>query len=276
MAEPTRSQESPWALSDAQLAALATEFAAEAVHAVVLLGSYARGDADAFSDVDLKCFVHQRPKPRSWFGYRDGRFVTVFYGTVEERFAELGNPEAAIWAVPAFRTMRVLLDREGQAEALRQAALAFEWAPLQPLADEQAGDDLAYRAEYVHKLLGGLEARDASRVVGATWELVTGLTQAVATHRGVLVPSDRQFFRLVQEAVGRESGWSRQQRLAAGVAMGVEAPYIRPPWEMCGVAALRLYCETALLLRPILIPDRRDAVDGVVQRIAASGWAEAS
>ena len=111
MAEPTTVDRAPHGLSDEQLAALVTTFAGAGVHGIVPVGSDAHGDADAFSDVDFNCFVHQGPKPRDWFGHRGGWFVTVFCGTVEEGFAELRRREAAIWAVPAFRSMRVLFNR---------------------------------------------------------------------------------------------------------------------------------------------------------------------
>ena len=255
------------ALPDDFLRALVAEFADETVHAVALSGSFARGEADAFSDVDLVCYTRALPPARhdrERLVYRDGRLVSVDLQSVDERRANLRQPAAAIVAVPALRHLRILLDRDGALVALRQAAQEFAWEPLQPAADAYASFTVERLAEVAHKVLGGLAARDAGRVVPSTWELVSDLTQAVATQRGVLVDSGRTYFRQVQEAIGQGTAWTRQHRLAAGEA--VEGRPLAPALAR-GVAALRLYRETTTLLWPILDPAHREVAAGAVQRI---------
>jgi hypothetical protein len=113
-------------LSDEDLGALVAEFADASVRAVALIGSYARGEADAFSDVDLGCFVHEYPeRDRHWSGYRRRRLVAVVFETVAGELAGFRQPATAISSVPAFRSARLLLDREGELAALQRAALAF-------------------------------------------------------------------------------------------------------------------------------------------------------
>jgi hypothetical protein len=247
-------------LTDDALLRLALGVGGPRVHAVVLVGSLARGDADAYSDVDLKCFVERgAEKPRDWFGHRGGRLVTVFSGPVQERLDELRHPRSAVWAVPTWRDMRVLLDREGEAERLRQAARAFDWAAVDPPADEFVAHGLVYLGEWALKLVGALVAGDAERAVGPTWELANELGIAMAVHRRLHVASERRFASAVRAALGEGSEWSTLQRVALGVDPG--------DWAARGVAALGLYWETARLLRPLLPADWAEAVDGVVARI---------
>lgn len=60
------------ALSDVLLSELVTELDNDAVTAIILRGSYARGDAVAYSDVDLTRLVKKQSEPtrRKQFTYR--------------------------------------------------------------------------------------------------------------------------------------------------------------------------------------------------------------
>jgi len=266
-----------WTLTGDQLFALVAEFADPhtnpEVHAVALVGSYARGDADAFSDIDLKRFIPEgTPKPPDWFGYRLGRFLNVFSGPVEERLAAFRDPGEAIWAVPMFRDMRILLDREGKAAALREAALAFTWDSLQKEADEHASLTLAYQAEYALKILSGLAAGNPGRTVAATWELTQALTRAMAVHHRLLIPSDRVYFTLVRTAAGPNSAWTQQHQIAAGTALSAVPNGHHTPWQTRAIAALHLYRETVSYLHPIVSPTYREAIQATIDQLTSSPW----
>ncbi len=243
------------ALPDDFLRALVAEFAGETVHAVALSGSFARGAADAYSDLDLVCYTRNLPRARrdrERLLYRDGRLVSVDLQSLDDRLADLRQP-AAIRAVPALRRLRILLDRDGALGAVQRAAHQFTWAPLQPAADAYASFTVERLAEVAHKILGGLAARDEERATLATWELALDLTGAVAVGRGVLIDSDRTFFRQVQAAVGRDTAWTRQHRLATGLAAEVTA--LPPPWRAarrrCGCTARRRRCSVRSSNPPI-------------------------
>ena len=62
------------ALSDGFLSELVTELDNDSVTAIILRGSYARGDAVPYSDVDLTRLVKDQPEPtqRKQFTYRHG------------------------------------------------------------------------------------------------------------------------------------------------------------------------------------------------------------
>lgn len=253
-------------LADEFLTWLVSEFAGERAIAAALSGSYARGEAGPFSDVDLLCFTRGSTAGAAGareevLVYRDQILVSVTYADLETWRAFLTRPRTAIRAVPAFRNLRILLDREGALAALKQEAVDFAWASLQPEADRQAGAIVLHLGEVVHKLLGGLHARDERRLVGPTWELVQELTEAVAVQRGAFIAAENDVFSVAQRAAGRDSAWARQHARALGLAGGSSSPARRAE------AALALYRETAALLGPILPPGHGATVAGVLARI---------
>ena len=66
--------QSVFALSDGLVSELVTELDNDSVTAIILRGSYARGDAVPYSDVDLTRLVKDQPEPtqRKQFTYRHG------------------------------------------------------------------------------------------------------------------------------------------------------------------------------------------------------------
>src|SRR5947209_7098699 len=84
--------------------------------AVSLAGSYARGDATVYSDVDLTRYVAtlpDNPDDRYTLHVYADRLVTIYTTTFAARRAELTQPEAAIWAIPGLMQARILLDSTG-------------------------------------------------------------------------------------------------------------------------------------------------------------------
>src|SRR2546430_776822 len=139
------SPSAPQTLPAELLAQLVTELDNESVRAIILRGSYARGDATPpYSDIDLTRIIwetagHNLPKRFFW---RDGNLVSVStrsYAAYQER---LTQPEQAIFVVTGVREAHILLDKDGAFNAFQQAAFAFSWQPLQPAANSYAGQKL--------------------------------------------------------------------------------------------------------------------------------------
>jgi pimeloyl-ACP methyl ester carboxylesterase len=102
-----------------------------AVRAIVLLGSLARGEASQWSDIDVERWVaaeSERDEPAPAFV--DGRLLMISARTLQHVKDELHSAERAIWAVPAYRSMRILVDRHGEAAEVHAAAEAFEWSAV--------------------------------------------------------------------------------------------------------------------------------------------------
>lgn len=260
-------------LPDSFLAALLADLDDANTVAIALFGSHARGDpTPPYSDVDMARFVRVLPardSERYTLRCRADHLVSISTTTIGLKRAEMNEPDEAIWVVPALRQMRILLDKDGALAALQQEAVAFRWEPLQGAADAYASEEVFGFAEEAHKVLGGLLKGDESMVLYATWGLVLGLTRALLVQRGVLVESDNTYFRQAQQTAGLDSAWTRALRLAAG--FDAPAPDV-PPFVARGVAGLRLYVETARLLRGILAPAHRAVIERTLAAIRESGF----
>jgi predicted nucleotidyltransferase len=250
-------------VSDARIAEWAAELDDENVVAITLAGSYARGDATRYSDVDLIVYQRElRPTDAGYhLRYRGDTLVSITRTTLDARRADLARPEAAKWCVPGLRQARILLDKEGAFAALQAEAFAWTWtSALQAQADAFASAELAGYAEEAHKIMGGLLMDDDAQTVYGSYGMVLGISKLVSTARGVLTETENVYFRQVQEVMGLESRWSTCFRAAVGLNEG-GTPRMR------GLAALELYVETARLLEGILQPEHRAVVEGAVRLI---------
>lgn len=257
-------------LSDEFLSALVAEYVETGMVGMLLLGSHARGEPTPYSDVDLVRLASTPPeteRDRYTLVDRQGYLISLSTTTVADKRAELARPETAIWAVPGLRQARVLLDRDGSVEALLGAARAFEWAALQPAADAYASYEVMGFAEEVHKVLGALLRGDEWMCAYATLGLIIGMPRAVAVQRGLLIQSDNTYQRQVVEAVGHDSAWASAFCLAAGLRPGSGAA---PLTLERGVAALRLYEETAAVLSGSLQREHLPVIHGALDRIRSA------
>ena len=252
---------------------LLAEFATADIVAVALAGSYARGDATRWSDVDIIRYATTLPatsEERYTLAMREGRLVSVSTTTIATKQAEMTQPATAIFVVPGLRQARILHDPTGALAALHQQARDFTWEPLRAAANAHASETVMGDAEEIHKLLGALGRRDESAALYATHGLVLGLTRAVAVGLGVLIESENSYYRQTQEAAGADSAWTRYHRIAAGFVAGSSR---LAPATSAGIAALHLYRETAHLLLPLLVPRHVPVIEATLELIAASGLA---
>jgi hypothetical protein len=224
---------------------------------ILLGGSYARGDATEWSDVDFAPLYRDDAQvPRKRFYYRDGRLVSVSSKTVAGVRAAMSRPNTAIWVVPGIAGCRVLLDKDGSASRLVQEAHDFSWQQLQKAADAYASFEMMIDTEVVHKLISELAKSNMLALASVTPNLLAGLTDAVAVQRGVMVNSESTYFSQVEESVGVESSWTRFHRLALGldpVDSGI---------TMKARAVLALYGETVELLRDVMEPEHLAVAEG--------------
>ncbi|MBZ0299598.1 MAG: hypothetical protein K8J31_07665, partial [Anaerolineae bacterium] len=228
-----------------------------------LTGSYVRGDAQLYSDVDLWQFVQAMPDdPFAEYTLRqEGDFlISLSLRTIESQREKMARPEGALSAVPGLRQMRVLLDKTGAVTALIQEARDFQWESLQAAADVYASHELLGNSEEAYKLMSGLRLSDDHMILFWLPWLVVGLTRAVAIHRGILTDSENTFYRQVQQAMGYDSAWTQAHRLAMGTRMA--SP------NMQARAGLRLYRETAAVLSPILLPEHEAVIDRTLRQLA--------
>jgi hypothetical protein len=269
-------------LPEAFLISLVAELTTADTVAIALAGSYARGDATRWSDVDVIRYATAMPatsEGRYTLAIRDRRLVSVSTTTIAAKQAEMTQPEAAIFVVPGLRQARILHDPMGALAALHHEARRFIWEPLRAAATTYASEMLMGQSEEAHKLLGALSRGDESATFYTVHSAVSGLTRAVAVGQGVLIESENSYYRQVQEAAGADSAWTHYHRCAAGLVIepsgetATTTMTAKMPPVAAGTAALHLYRETALLLRPLLLPRHMPVVEATLEAIAASEMA---
>ena len=259
-------------LSDLFLQSLVTQLDNDNTLGVTMAGSYARGEGQPFSDVDIHHYVKQMPvdAAESFFlRYADGYLVSISLMTLDEQRASLRDPKRAVWAIPGLSQERVLLDKDGSITALKKIAAETTWKLLQAAADAYASWNLSGCAEEVHKILAGLAERNESKTLYATWGLTRGLADCLLVQRGTLIPTENAYIDLAQETAGRKSDWTHQFRRAAGLDPFTPG---KTAFIGFGTAGLRLYCETARLLQDILLPAHADVINRTMEIIMEAGY----
>src|SRR5438552_9991799 len=161
---------------------------------LALAGSFIRGDVTQWSDIDVFRYVTGTgvapSVPPRWI---HGRLVRVSSLTMEYAWTELERPEVAIWAIIPLRSMRILVDRDGDVARLWERARDFRWVNIAERAQAWASRRLAKDAENVLKLRAAIETNDESSILNAHLNLAAHCADAVAVARGVLIPTENRF-----------------------------------------------------------------------------------
>src|SRR4030081_2902613 len=125
----------PGLLTDQFLATLVAELDDAGSAGIILGGSHARGDATAYSDVDIACFVvDDTGNRKKRFIYRDGYLVSIATKAIASVRADLFRPNAAIRVVPGLSHCLILQDKDGSVGALLRDIESFTWEPLREAA----------------------------------------------------------------------------------------------------------------------------------------------
>lgn len=254
-------------LSGEFLSTLVSDLDSETVTALILHGSYARGEAIVpYSDVDLVRIVQETPKriEHKQFLYRNGYLISISTRPISVYRERFFVPEKAIFTVPGVREARILLDKDGAFQILQKEAQLWRWEPLQARADEYAGQLLVGQTEIVLKILRALMLHDAVALSDMILDLLAAVTEAIAVQHGVLVLSGNTYFHQVQESVGHDSMWTHYHLYTAGITnRDSSAPSI----EERGRTALYLYRETAQLLQPSLLSQYWEVIAQLLRMI---------
>lgn len=254
------------------LPTLITELKSPNVIGITMTGSFSRGQGTPYSDIDLQLYVKEKPREligslalRQWQGF----LVSIHYDDIEVERAKFTHPWDAIWAVPGLRQAVILYDENGSLADLQQAAVEFEWSPLQSPANQYASSEITAYAEETYKILSGLSLNHESKVLYANTGLVSGMAQAVLVQRGVMIETENRYYDLVQESVGLDSEWTRLFRLALGA--DVSSTTELPPYRIRGIAALELYRQTAELMDSIILEEHREVIISTLSSIKQAG-----
>ncbi len=254
-------------ISDSFIQSIIEQVDSPTVVGVSVAGSYARGQEAKYSDVDFNIFVSQLPEFEQYaLKWMDDRLVSLKYVSLESDRAALRNPRRAIWVTPNLIGMKIVLDKDGALADLQKAAQEFDFASLQPAADEFAAETVMRCAEEAHKILNGLMRGRESAVLYATWELVGDMLEAAAVQRGVMIVSENHYFDLIQAAVGRDTKWVSAFRKAWGLDPNASQ------YQSRGAAALTLYRLTAAMFNDLISDKYRDVINNTLRLIKEAGY----
>jgi predicted nucleotidyltransferase len=255
-------------LTDRFLNTLTADLDGPGIQGIALGGSYARGDATHYSDVDIALFMREDVDvpPRRFFARRD-KVVSVSAKVPSAIRKEIERPERAIWVVRGLAACRILIDKTRAVSELLSELRAFQWEPLQPAADRYAARYMALYAEAALKILGALQRNDNSAIANATHTLVSLMTEIVAVQRGVMIESDHTYYRQVQESAGLDSVWTSYHNIAIGVTP-LDVPSSNA-LAMRALSSLHLYRETLSLVKLTMTREQIEVAQQVVRYTGA-------
>ena len=248
---------------------LAQRFAGETIAAIGLTGSFARGDAGPYSDVDLLRLARTEEydttdKVSHWI---DDRLVNVSTLTPSGIEAIFTDPGLATQQVAGLRDVRILIDSDGHLERLHSRAVQFAWDDnLQQQANVTASRDMVGWAEEAYKGLEGLRRDDPARLLQARFGCTWGLSSVIRVQRGILLASDNDVIAAIDAEMADEPEWVRLRHRAFGLSVDGHTTDLRQQVE----AGLRLYVATAILLEPVFEGQDRELIWAAVDRIRSA------
>jgi predicted nucleotidyltransferase len=220
---------------------------------IVLVGSWARGDAHSESDIDL--WVIGRRVGDVMFE-RDSRQVSVRYATAAGDRRAMRSPPRLGGAIPGWRSARVLRDPKGVAAKLRSEARRFRWRSVRQDCRTYIADQLVGWAQHVAKLLRALE---------------TGESETASVQRGLIANRMALLRSLEFEYLwGTENGlWERVASRAGPAFLEAQKAALGTRgagWRASCEGALRLYSITAQANLGLLRGENRRIVERICRQ----------
>ena len=243
---------------------LVARFRGDGVTAIALAGSFARGDAGKFSDVDLICFRDANSPTRdAETDLIDQRFVVANHVTPTQVADWFSLPDEASAWIAGIRSACPLWDPQGDFAAIQQRANDFVWDDaMQAQANAWASAQMVGWIEEAQKGLAGLRRNDEGRLLNARYGLSWGLLNVMRVQRGVLISSDNRTYAEVVQSLGCDSDWARLSRQTFGVAGNASL-------REQVAAGLQLYLLTAELLAEAIQPEHGPLIEAIVCRIGS-------
>ncbi|WP_431886579.1 nucleotidyltransferase domain-containing protein [Micromonospora wenchangensis] len=158
------------------------------VEGIVLVGSFARGEQHALSDLDVICLGNDLPEYELtvW----DSRLVALQGKSVAQAQEDLLDPAICAQAVPSWRTARILHDPDGVAASVRAQAQAWDWPLVQGRLEQWAAETVTGFAEEALKLMAAIRDRRDVAAAAQAQLIAVHLTPVMAAAHHELFTSE--------------------------------------------------------------------------------------
>lgn len=210
------------------------------VEAIVLTGSYARGDYTTHSDLDIWIFLDRElnhSEKKYELSYHDDVLVSISKGHLTKWKDALENPAEILGLYFAIHDAIVLYEKDGVFSGLQESLREFNWSTIENKKQVQIQEEAIGFIEEVHKVLSGLERADESTVIMGSLGLMLGMSKVMAMHYKLHTSTENEYFGKIQQSAGLESKWTWAFRTLLGLQG-------QRDYRQMGKAALRLYRET--------------------------------
>lgn len=187
------------------------ELIAQGAEAVFLTGSHARGEANEYSDLDLRV-VGEGPDKK--LKRHDEFLIAISWMTVDEHRAAFDEPSQVGSVVPGWKSAVILHDPDDIAAELQKGAGGWGWARVAEKADEWIAQEITEYAEEIHTLLGNFEDDKPAAAAAERSQLAMHLAQVMSVHKQIQYESENDLWELVAEAMGGRYGELQEKALA--------------------------------------------------------------
>jgi len=191
--------------------AVSRKLVRQGAEAVVLFGSWVRGDAYKESDLDIHA-IGTGPDYR--LERHQGFLISISWSTARRDRQAFKDPGEVGEVIPAWRNAVIIHDPKGIAKTLKQGAQEWQWDSLGKHVDQWVAEKLTGYAEEVHRLVGNLQLGRRSAAAVQRSLLAIYMAPILAVHHRILYDTENQLWDLVSARMGKK--WAQVQSAALG------------------------------------------------------------
>ncbi|MFW9917716.1 MAG: nucleotidyltransferase family protein [Candidatus Thorarchaeota archaeon] len=174
--------------------AVEEEKARKGVLAIYATGSFARGQAGRFSDIDLMLVLeegHISPLERLEYRYIENILVGFRRASLDEMLKEFKTPLEWLWNKEGVQNIKIAYDPHNVIQKL-QEHVEKEW-PTTAQFREAASREVVKTVEYIHKLLNAHLREDWLNLLYAAFIIQGNLTNALFLFNEIPIKSENSF-----------------------------------------------------------------------------------
>lgn len=190
------------------------------VEAIGLMGSYSRGEAETYSDVDIVCILKKDANEKqASIEIIDDKYVVTSYVTLANMDNCFIDVKKVTENILGLQQVKILYDPNYIFQDLKERALQFQWTKeLQLQANQLVSEQLVGWLEEVHKALQGLLSNHVGKMLNGLFGLTYGMFHVVKVQKGILLNGENSFYSRIIECYGEESRFSKLSEKAFGIS----------------------------------------------------------